>query len=67
MIALTSVKCTVSDCYYWGRGDLCEADGIEVNVTHATANRGSHEMTNVTNDHSAGASNKTQCTTYRSR
>ncbi len=28
---ITGVKCTVNECAYWGSGDVCEADAIEVN------------------------------------
>lgn len=28
---ITGVKCTVSECVYWGSGNVCEADAIEVN------------------------------------
>ncbi|MDI7248210.1 MAG: DUF1540 domain-containing protein [Bacillota bacterium] len=28
---ITGVKCTVSECAYWGSGNVCEADAIEVN------------------------------------
>lgn len=27
----TGVKCTVNECVYWGSGNVCEADAIEVN------------------------------------
>jgi len=34
---ITGVKCTVDECVYWGSGDVCEADAIEVNTNPAVA------------------------------
>ncbi len=28
---VSNVKCSVDECVYWGTGDVCEADAIEVN------------------------------------
>jgi hypothetical protein len=28
---VANVKCSVDECVYWGTGDVCEADTIEVN------------------------------------
>ncbi|MGE5575891.1 MAG: DUF1540 domain-containing protein [Syntrophothermus sp.] len=32
---MTSVNCTVSDCTYWGKGNICDAG--EITVTSDTA------------------------------
>ncbi|MGE5592964.1 MAG: DUF1540 domain-containing protein [Betaproteobacteria bacterium] len=32
---ITGVKCTVSECAYWGSGNVCEADAIEVDRNSA--------------------------------
>ncbi len=34
---VTGVRCTVDECVYWGSGDVCEADAIEVNTNPAVA------------------------------
>ena len=28
---VSNVKCSVDECVYWGVGDVCEAEAIEVN------------------------------------
>ncbi len=28
---VSNVKCSVDECVYWGTGDVCEAEAIEVN------------------------------------
>lgn len=31
IMAMPNLKCTVDTCNYWGNGNNCTADGIEVN------------------------------------
>jgi hypothetical protein len=31
-MALPGVKCSVSNCHYWQKGNHCDASAIEVNV-----------------------------------
>jgi len=28
---VSNVKCSVNECVYWGAGDVCEAEAIEIN------------------------------------
>ena len=35
---MTSVNCTVSDCGYWGKGNICDAGEITVTSDAATDN-----------------------------
>ncbi len=28
---MTEVRCKVNSCYYWGKGEICQADNILVN------------------------------------
>ena len=30
-MGMSNLKCTVDTCHYWGSGNHCTADGIEVN------------------------------------
>jgi hypothetical protein len=29
--SVTKVRCKVNNCYYWGKGEICQADNILVN------------------------------------
>ena len=31
MSKVANVKCSVDECVYWGSGNVCEADAIEIN------------------------------------
>lgn len=62
---MSEIACNVSNCQYWGQGNVCEADKISVsNNTHSGNNDmevGSFSDA-VTSDHSR----QTQCVTFKS-
>ncbi|MDI3548222.1 MAG: hypothetical protein PWR10_1874 [Halanaerobiales bacterium] len=58
---MARIKCTVDDCHYWGEGDICEADTIEV----ANNFTGGADMEAGVLGEDAGSSNRTQCVTYK--
>lgn len=33
---MTEVRCSVTSCEYWGKGDVCRADAIKVKNSMAT-------------------------------
>lgn len=45
-MALSGVKCKVSNCRYWKSGEQCDASGIEVNVDGGGESARRSEQTN---------------------
>ncbi len=74
---ITGVKCTVDECVYWGSGDVCEADAIEVNTNPAVARgaRGAdmevgrigERGTRGAGEFASRTSEETMCKTFRPR
>lgn len=61
---MAQVKCSVRNCHYWGEGQVCEADEIEVAVTgSAGARMDAGRMGDTAADHSE----ETCCVTFRPR
>lgn len=62
MTGVTDVKCNVRNCLYWGAGEICEADAIEVAVTGSRAARiEAGEM----GGRQAATSEQTCCVTFK--
>ncbi|MBO8126585.1 MAG: DUF1540 domain-containing protein [Firmicutes bacterium] len=57
----TGVKCTVDSCYYWGSGNVCEADEIEIKNNVRNFNMEIGTMGAM----EAQTSEETMCATYR--
>ncbi len=57
----TSVKCSVDSCYYWGSGNVCEANEIMVknNIDSPTFEIG------TIGEMDARTSEETMCATYK--
>lgn len=64
------ISCIVNDCYYYGKGNKCQADHILVTTDNFTAqNSGSlnYESSKELTPQKAGASTDTACKTYKPR
>lgn len=72
---MTEVKCSVDSCYYWGKGNVCQANTITVkNDTDRTYEVGAGGRRNLeVGTLGAGAaasartSSQTRCETFRPR
>lgn len=62
---LTNVKCSVRNCAYWGRGDVCQADSIEVAVTGSPGARTDFDA--AAGAFQAPTSEWTCCVTFKPR
>jgi len=67
---MARVKCTVDTCHYWGQGQVCTADEIEVNSQYGATGTGrtafSAELSTA-GQSAARTSAETMCQTYRPR
>ena len=63
-----SVKCSVSNCHFWGESNICRAEKIMIEIDrHSTANLNEEFGDEYTGDHkdSARSSSATCCLTFR--
>ena len=65
------IGCIVGDCYYYAKGNRCQADNILVTTNSFAENTSeadmSFEMASELSPQEAGASGKTSCLTYKPR
>lgn len=67
---MTRVKCTVDTCQYWGQGQVCAADEIEVNSNYGGTGAGRTAFADelsTAGQSAARTSAETMCQTYRPR
>ncbi len=69
-----TVRCTVENCHYWGRGSVCDAREILVTSDQVAAKYPSHVDTQQLStileevgETPAGTSEETCCKTFRPR
>lgn len=64
---MTSVKCKVSSCHYWGSDDMCKASEIKVkNNSYGGAWMNTDmEIGEIGKENEAGKSSETMCETFR--
>lgn len=61
---MPDIKCSVNTCHYWGKGEVCTADAIEVAITgHADPRSDAGSIGKP----KASRSEETQCVTFRPR
>ncbi|HHZ19648.1 MAG TPA: DUF1540 domain-containing protein [Firmicutes bacterium] len=60
-----TVRCNVDSCEYWDKGNLCGADGIEVDNTQAMANLDMEVGELGAGANEAARSEETCCRTYK--
>ncbi|OAB34223.1 hypothetical protein PGLA_23820 [Paenibacillus glacialis] len=66
----TLVKCSVSNCHFWGEANLCQAEKIVIEIdAHASRNLNEEFGEEHFNDHKdkARTSAATCCLTFRPR
>ncbi len=67
--AKTLVKCSVSNCHYWGEQNLCRADEILIEIDKHAGNafkeEYAEEMTEQGHHDYAGNSSATCCLTFK--
>lgn len=63
---MPKLRCSVEDCYYWKRGNYCEADEVEVRENLA-APRLEMGVFRRGRAGKVGSSRDTQCGTFRPR
>lgn len=66
--AKTLVKCSVSNCHFWGEENLCRADKIVIEIdAHASRNLNEEFAEESFNDHkdTARSSSSTCCLTFK--
>ena len=65
------IGCIVGDCYYYAKGNRCQADNILVTTNSFAENSNEadmdFEMASELSPQEAGASSKTSCLTYKPR
>lgn len=64
----TLVKCSVSNCHFWGESNVCRAEQIMIEIdSHSTANLNEEFGDEYTSDHkdTANSSSSTCCLTFR--
>ncbi len=64
---MARVRCRVEECTYWGRGNVCEADAIEVATNRRDVNMEVGTIGAPGQANRATNSRQTQCTTFRPR
>ncbi|HWI64875.1 MAG TPA: DUF1540 domain-containing protein [Symbiobacteriaceae bacterium] len=62
-MANQQIYCTVNSCYYYGNGDRCRAEKIEVQNNQATLGNTRMEIGSIGGS-DAGRSNQTLCNTF---
>lgn len=58
---MPKIKCSVNNCFYWDKGNICGADAIEVAKNFA----GSFDIEAGTIGEETGNSNETKCVTFK--
>ncbi len=74
-MASVDVRCTVSNCYFWAKNDLCSADSILITsdgqasqhpgMAFGSENHG--QMVAEVGDTPAGSMEMTSCHTFKAR
>lgn len=68
---MPDVKCSVSNCSYWGKGNLCQADAIMIEIDkHSEANfyaEFAGESFDTEHQDQASSSRNTCCHTFKPR
>ncbi|MGI5854163.1 MAG: DUF1540 domain-containing protein [Bacillota bacterium] len=64
---MTSVKCSVSSCHYWGTNNVCEASEINVrnNFHDGSSMSTGMEIGEIGKNDEAGKSSETMCETFK--
>lgn len=62
---MPKVKCIVQGCHYWGTGNKCNADSIEVRYTDKTPRPTSDVEFGLIGDKSKETTENTCCETFK--
>jgi hypothetical protein len=61
---MSQIGCNVSNCEYWGNGNVCQADKISVsNNTHSGSS--DMEIGSISDAVTSNHSRETQCVTFK--
>jgi hypothetical protein len=64
-VMAADVKCTVTPCTYWSKGNVCSAEAIEVNNNTDVMNSSNDMEIGDIGKSKAGASCETMCKTFK--
>ncbi|KXS40022.1 MULTISPECIES: DUF1540 domain-containing protein [unclassified Candidatus Frackibacter] len=65
---MSKIACNVSNCAYYGSGNVCEADKISVSDTNFSANtntKAGMEVGSFSEQVTSNTSGETQCVTFK--
>lgn len=59
------IACNVSNCEYWGNGNICTADKISVSTDSYTGETADMEIGAIDDEVASPKSQQTQCVTFK--
>jgi hypothetical protein len=62
-----TIKCSVDSCEYWDQGNICGADGIEVDNIVANTGNEAMEIGSIGVSMEANQSEETCCRTFKAK